>query len=336
MGSFHFGSTALLYLFATLFAAHPESASALSKITQKEVPTVLQQTDAAILEENDSFVTVMSDRAVRRIGKLKAEVVSRDPEGDRAFILRNIDRNGDYWYWAHLKAREALILALGKQPLEAIKTVESIPNADFLVPEFRWIATPEFVEYLKTADKDIGYQLDTKIGIEVFLVNYQVAQLEREYRSSTIRGKRSQPVPMLDIDIRSLVATPRKGEEDKVGLAALLGLPGGGIYESLAPSSKEYKTREPKVQEKLITASDSQLKLIPVSSTATKALFEQLMSPEQPFDRFLLIEGSMRVSGDVTRLSDDLRVVVNPNAFFARYVNLQADVFKSAKVKKAQ
>jgi hypothetical protein len=319
-----------------------ESAFAISQIKQSGVPAELSLTEAAVLEDNEAFLTLMTRYTVRSVAKHKSEIIKRDEAGDRAFIESHRDENADYWYWAHQKARQALVLALGKQPAEAIVAISAIPYTEYLVPEYAWIATPEFKKYLEGALEDLAYLQEPYLGVEVFLTNYQVSQLEREYRNVQIkqgpqRGRVIKPViPMIEVNIRDLVASPRKGEEDKVGLDAFLKLPGGMIYESLLPTSKEFRKQESHIQEKLITASDSQLKRIPVSSHQSKDLLEIYMSANPPYDRFLLIEGSMLSSDENTRFSDDMKVVVNPNSFLAKFLNIHRQVFASSKVKKAQ
>lgn len=334
----HFFPSILAAMAGILLAISQEGA-ALSKVRQADVPQELSEQEAAILEENDAFVTLMTRKSVRTIAKNKAEILQRDPEGDKKFMNESRGENADYWYWTHQKARQALILALGRQPGEAAKAIDTIPFAELLVPEYAWIVTPEFKKYLETAQEDLAYLYDPYLGVEVFLANYQVSRLERHYPNMG-RGKdRERPViPVLDITLNELVATPRKGEEDKVGLDAILGLPGGGIYESLLPTSKEYKERKPRLQEKLITASDSQFKSIPVSSSQARDSIQRMMSPQHPYDRFLLIEGSMRTSDEGTTFSADpeLKIVVNPNSYIAKFVTLHRKVFASAKIKKAQ
>ncbi|NUN98147.1 MAG: hypothetical protein HUU16_18440 [Candidatus Omnitrophica bacterium] len=335
----HFFPT-ILAAFACVLMATPQEGAALSKVRQADVPKELSEQEAAILEENDVFVTLMTRKSVRTIAKNKAEILQRDPEGDKKFMNENRGENADYWYWAHQKARQALILALGRQPGEAAKAIDTIPFAELLVPEYAWIVTPEFKKYMETAQDDLAYLYDPFLGVEVFLANYQVSRLERHYPNMG-RGKdraERPAIPILDVTLNELVATPRKGEEDKVGLDAILGLPGGGIFESLLPTSKEYKERKPKLQEKIITASDSQFKSIPVSSSAARDYIQRMMSPQHPYDRFLLIEGSMRTSDEGTTFSSDpeLRIVVNPKSYAANFVTLHRKIFATAKIKKAQ
>jgi hypothetical protein len=327
----------LLLLLLAASAAIPSYG--VSRILQTGVPKELSDAEGAILEENDAFFTFMMPRTVRTIAKTKGQIVTRDAAGDKAFIRDHRDQNADFWYWAHQRAREALVLALGKEPLEAAKTIGTIPFTDYIVPEYAWIATPEFKDYLEHAFEDPIYLYNPYLGVEVFLTNYQVANLEREYPNIQVerQGRVIKPtIPILEISLKDLVATPRKGEEEKVGLDAILGLPGGEIYDSLLPTSKDYKKRVPHLQKKLITASDSQLKYIPVSSQSAKELIQQMMSPEQPIDRFLLIEGSVITSKESTRFSDNLKIVANPNSFLYRYQDTHRKVFASAKIKKAQ
>ncbi len=314
-------------------------ASALSKITQSGVPQELSSSEGAILEENDTFFTLMTDRTVRSIAKTQGQIASRDVEGDKAFIAANREFNADYWYWAHQKARQALVMALGRQPLEAVKVIESVPFSDHLIPEYRWILSGEFKDYLQHAQEDLAYIYDPTLGVEVFLTNYQVSKLARQYvteipKQGEMRGQEIRPIiPMLNIQLSDLVATPRKGEEGKVGLDVLLKLPGGGIYDSLLPGSPEYKKRKPPIQEKLLTVSDTQMKLIPVSSTGARDLLQLAMSADAKFDRFMMIQGSMKSSKEATTLSDDLKIMVNPNSTLTKFLTLQRKVFSSARAK---
>ena len=333
----------LLLLSILLLGVGNPSAQALSRFKQPGVPTDLQITEGAILEENDTFFTVMTDLSVRSLAKSTAEILSRDPEGDRAFVNKNRSRNGDYWYWAHRKSRDALVLALGNQPEEAARVIESIPYTDALVPQYRWIPSLEFKEYLENAKTDLGYRYDPYVGVEVFLTNYQVAGLDREYPNLEIRGRViKQRIPMLNIVLKDLVATPRAGEETKVGLDAILDLPGGGITKSLLPGEEEYEKREVPYQEKMIVANDATLKGIPVSSKQTKELFEKLMSDDPQYNQFLRIEvavkgaGSTGISQKGTTFAEGLKVVVNPDSYPARIDQIYYDIFKSAKLKKAQ
>src|SRR5690606_23291720 len=118
--------------------------------------------------------TVMTERSIRVIETKEVEVLSRDPEGDNDFVRDHRNENGDYWYWTHQKAREALVLALGNQPLEAIEVIDTIPYHEALVPEYRWIVTEEFKEYLSKAKQDLAYYKDPYLGVAIFFTNYQV------------------------------------------------------------------------------------------------------------------------------------------------------------------
>lgn len=311
-------------------------ACALSKITQTGVPPQLSSTEGAILEENDAFFTLMSARSVRSVAKTSGQITSRDVEGDKAFVTENREQNADYWYWAHQKAREALVMALGRQPLEAVKVIGSVPFSDHLIPEYRWILTEEFKAYLQNANDDLAYIYDPTLGVEVFLANYQVSKLARQYVTETptqgeMRGQEIRPdIPVLSISLKDLVATPRKGEEGKVGLDVFLKLPGGGIYDSLLPDSPEFKKRKPPIQEKLLTVSDTQLKMIPVSSSDARDLLQLVMSADPKFDRFLMIQGSMKSSREATTFSDDLKIVVNPNSRLTKFLTLQRKVFSAS------
>ena len=296
--------------------------------------------EGAILEENGVFFTFMTDRAVRTLAKSAAEIVERDPEGDGNFIRDHRNENGDYWYWAHLKAREALVMALGSQPKEAIKVIDTIPYNEALVPEYRWIVTPEFRAYLETADEDLAYYYDSYVGLNVFFTNYQVSQLEREYLNATVKfGPKKgdiirAKIPILEINLRDLVATPREGEEETVGLNAILKVSPEGITDSLLPSSKEYKEREPLMQEKLITASDWRLKRIPVATREVQKLFEEPLMAQSM--KFLKIEGSMRQDRESSTFSEDLKITVNEESGLAEFLEMHRLAFKSAEIKKAE
>ncbi len=315
-------------------------AFAISKFTQSGVPQDLGSNEGAILEENDAFFTIMTARTVRSVAKSHGQISSRDYEGDKAFVAEHREKNADYWYWAHQKAREALVMALGRQPLAAVKVIESVPFTDHLIPEYRWVLTEEFKNYLQGALEDLAYIYDPTLGVEVFLSNYQVSKLARQYvteipKQGEMRGREIRPViPMLNIPLRDLVATPRKGEEGQVGLDVLLKLPKGGIYDSLLPGSPEYKKRKPPIQEKLFTVSDSQLKLIPVSSSDARDYLQLVMSMDPKYDRFLLIQGSMKSNREATTFSDDLKIVVNPNSSLTKFLTLQRKVFAAARSKK--
>lgn len=315
-------------------------AAAVSRITQTGVPPDLASGEGAILEENNAFFTVMTARTVRSIAKTHGQITSRDIQGDKAFVAEHRESNADYWYWAHRKAREALVMALGRQPLEAVKVIESVPFSDHLIPEYRWILTEEFKTYLQGAQDDLAYIYDPTLGVEVFLTNYQVSRLDRQYvtvipRQGEMRGREIRPdIPMLNIPLRDLVATPRKGEEGKVGLDVLLKLPGSGIYDSLLPGSPEYAKRKPPIQEKLLTVSDTQFKLIPVSSSDARDLLQLVMSADPKYDRFLMIQGSMTSNREATTLTEDLKIVVNPNSSLTKFLTLQRKVFAGTRVKK--
>lgn len=312
----------------------------ISKISQPSLPEGLNVVDGAILEENDVFFSFMTERAVRTLAKSAADIVERDPEGDSDFIRDHRDKNGDYWYWAHLKAREALVMALGSQPKEAIKVIDTIPYNDYLVPEYRWIVTPDFRAYLETAEEDLAYYYDAYIGLNVFFTNYQVSQLEREYlnvrirsgprRGSVIRAK----IPLLEINLRDLVATPREGEEETVGLNAILQVSPEGITDSLLPSSEEYNKREPSMQEKLITASDWRLKRIPVATNEARLLLQEPLMAQSM--KFLKIEGSMRADGESTTFSEDLKITVNKDSGLGEFLEMHRLAFKDAEIKKAE
>jgi hypothetical protein len=315
-------------------------ALALSKVNQSGVPQELSASEGAILEENDAYFTVMTARTVRTIAKSHGQITNRDIEGDKAFVAENRESNADYWYWAHQKAREALVMALGRQPLEAVKVIESVPFSDHLIPEYRWILSGEFKQFLQGVSEDLGYLYDPTLGVEVFLTNYQVSKLQRQYvtevpKKGDLAGMEVRPdIPMLSISLRDLVATPRKGEEGKVGLDVLLKLPEGGIHDSLLPGSPEYKKRKLPIQPKLLTVSDSQQKLIPVSSADAKNLLTLAMWDDPKFDRFLMIQGSMKSSREATTLSEDLKIVVNPNSSLTKFLSLQRKVFTAARTKK--
>jgi hypothetical protein len=313
---------------------------AISVIRQPSVPEDLSRFEGAILEENDVFFTIMTERAVRSLSKDDAEVVERDEKGDSDFIRDHRNSNGDYWYWAHQKAREALILALGREPEEAVKTIDTIPYTEAIIPEYRWITSPEFREYLATAKEDLAYYYNSYLGVNVFLTNYQVSRLEREYPNSKVafgpeRGKpiRAQ-IPMLEIDLQELIQTPRKGEEETVGLNAILHVEPDGITDSLLPSSEEYREREPRLQERLITAgSDWNFKQIPVSSRSVREMFEPLMSANQ---RFLEIRGSMRADSEATVFTEDMMVIVNPDAPLAAILMQHRAALGKAEIKRAE
>ena len=315
------------------------SAFGVSKLKQKNVPEDVSEVEAAILEDNDAFITFMTIRSVRTVAKDSIEVIKKDEAGDREYIRDNRNTNGDYWYWAHQKAQAALILALGSQPLEAIHAIDLIPYNEALIAEYRWITEPEFRAYLEKAHEDILYYFDPYIAVEVFLTNYQVSKLDRVYPAVTVRGQRRRrnvqtTIPILAISIRKLVATPRPGEEADVGLEAILNLPGGGVTESLLPTSKEFKNRKPPIVEKLITAADYQLKTIPVGTLETKDLLQPFMSKDM---KFLKIEGSMRVSSTKgTEFSEDLKIVVNPDADLTTFLEIHRDAFADTQVHKAQ
>jgi hypothetical protein len=274
------------------------------------------------------------------LSKDDAEVVERDEKGDSDFIRDHRNSNGDYWYWAHQKAREALILALGREPEEAVKTIDTIPYTEAIIPEYRWITSPEFREYLATAKEDLAYYYNSYLGVNVFLTNYQVSRLEREYPNSKVafgpeRGKpiRAQ-IPMLEIDLQELIQTPRKGEEETVGLNAILHVEPDGITDSLLPSSEEYREREPRLQERLITAgSDWNFKQIPVSSRSVREMFEPLMSANQ---RFLEIRGSMRADSEATVFTEDMMVIVNPDAPLAAILMQHRAALGKAEIKRAE
>lgn len=327
------------FAMVTLFSAALPAFS-ISVIRQPAVPEDLSRFEGAILEENEVFFTIMTDRAVRSLSKDGAEVVERDAKGDSDFIRDHRNTNGDYWYWAHQKAREALILALGREPEEAIETINTIPYTEAIIPEYRWITSPEFREYLTTAREDLAYYYDPYLGVNVFLTNYQVSRLEREYPNSkvafgpdkgkTIRAK----IPMLEVDLQELIQTPRKGEEESVGLNAILHVEPDGITDSLLPSSEEYRERETRTQERLITAgSDWNFKQIPVSSRGVREMFEPLMSSTQ---RFLEIRGSMRADSEATVFTEDLKVVVNPDAPLAAILTQHKAALGQAEIKRAE
>ena len=331
---------ALVMSSALITGCLASGAAAVSKVTQTGVPSDLASSEGAILEENDAFITLMTARTVRSIAKTHGQIVSRDTEGDKVFVVEHREANADYWYWAHRKAREALVMALGRQPLEAVKVIESVPFSDHLIPEYRWVLSEDFKKYLQGAQEDLAYIFDPTLGVEVFLSNYQVSRLDRQYvtvipRQGEMRGREVRPdIPMLNISLKDLVATPRKGEEGKVGLDVLLKLPGGGIYDSLLPDSPEYAKRKPPIQEKLLTVSDTQFKLIPVSSSDARDLLQLVMSADPKYDRFLMIQGSMTSNREATTLTEDLKIVVNPNSSLTKFLTLQRKVFASTRAKK--
>lgn len=314
-------------------------AGAVSSFHQKGVPADLARFQGAVLEENEAFITFMTEKSVRSVAKSQLEITSRDDAGDKTFITQNRNQNADYWYWAHRKAREALVLALGRQPLQAVQVIDRVLYADHLIPQYRWVITPEFRAYLASAQEDLAYIFDPILGVEVFLTNYQVSQLQPEYVSvvptqGENRGREIKPeIPVLDIPLRDLVATPRQGEADKVGLDAYLKLPGGGVYDSLLPDSPEYKKRSKGIQEKIQTASDSQLKIIPASSADARDYLQRVMSADPLYDRFLMIQGSMKQSANATTFSPDLKIIVNPNSNLTKFLTLQRKAFASMKGK---
>lgn len=311
----------------------------VSSLKQKHVPADVSQVEGAILENNDAFVTFMTERAVRTVSKDSIEVVKTDEEGDREFIRDHRNKNGDYWYWAHQKARDALVLALGGSPLEAVRAIDLIPYSEALIVEYRWITEPEFRAYLQGAKEDVLYYFDPYIAIEVFLTNFQVSKLDRHYPTVAAPGDRSgrvvQPqIPVLAISIQKLVATPRPGEEGEVGLNAILNLPGGGVTEPLLPDSKEFQERKIPINDKLITAADFQRKTIPVGTRETEDLLEPLMAEGR---EFLMIQGSMRYSREKgTNFSDDLKIVVNPESHLTDFLEMHRKAFADATVRKAQ
>lgn len=316
--------------------------SAITSLSQKGVPTDLAKFDAAVLEENSAFITVMTESTVRSVAKSQAEILNRDEAGDKAFVTQHRNQNADYWYWAHQKARQALILALGRQPLEAVRVIDLVLYADHLLPQYSWVITPEFRSYLEAAQDDLAYIYDPVLGVEVFLTNYQVSRLKPEYTTviptqGENRGREIKPeIPVLEINLRQLVATPRQGESEKVGLDAFLKLPGGGVYDSLLPDSPEYKKRPKGIQEKLLTVSDGQLKIIPASSNEAQDYLQRVMSADPMYDRFLMIQGSMKQSAETTTFSPDLKIVVNPNSTLTRFLTLQRKAFASLKDQKAR
>jgi hypothetical protein len=326
-----------LFALVSLLFFNPES-QAVSKVKQKGVPDNLAVIEGAILDENDVFITLMTPFTVRSIAREDCEITQRDHNGDKEFIAQHRTENADYWYWAHHRARKALILALGRQPQEAVQLIDTVPFAENLVPEYHWIISEDFKKYLQGANNDLAYLYDPRLGVEVFLTNYQVSKLERQYlttvpRQGDQRGQEIRPtIPMLTISVSELVATPRAGEEGKVGLDAFLKLPGGEVYDSLLPSSKEFQKRKPNYQEKLVIANDTvQTKIIPVSSKDSKALLELAISMDPKYDHFLMIQGSMNASREATTFSDDLKIVVNPNSRLTQFLTLQRKVFAAAR-----
>lgn len=321
---------------AAVLCAAPRCTLAVSELVQKHVPEDVSRVQAAILENNDAFITFMTERAVRTVAKKDIEITKLDEAGDRDFIRDNRGQNGDYWYWAHQKAQSALILALGNAPLEAVRAIELIPYSEALIAEYRWIVEPEFREYLKTAQDDLIYYFDPYVAIEVFLTNFQVSKLDRNYPAAPTAGGRTLQVsiPVLEISIQKLVATPRPGEEAEVGLEAILNLPGGGVTEPLLPTSKEYQERKIPIAEKLVTAADFQLKTIPVGARETKDLLEPFMGNDM---KFLMIQGSMRESRNRgTEFSEDLKIVINPESSLTNFLQLHRGAFAKANVQKAQ
>jgi len=326
---------ALLTLVGVLI---PDLGWGVSKISQPAVPDGLNTVEGAILEDNDTFFTFMTHRAVRVLSKTEAKILERDEKGDGQFIAEHRNENGDYWYWAHMRAREALIMALGSQPEEAIKMLNTIPYSEALVPEYRWIASPEFREYLGKASDDLAYYYDPYVGINVFVTNYQVSQLDPEYPKTKItsgpnRGQTIQAkIPILEFNLRDLVATPRVGEEETVGLNALLEVAPEGITDSLLPASKEYAERKTRLQEKVITAPDWQRKRIPVSTREVRDLLQPLMSESQ---KSLRIRGTMRETEKSTTF-EDLKIEVNEESGLAVFLKMHRLAFKGAEIKKAK
>jgi len=326
-------------LAALLLVGFHQASFGVSQLKQKNVPEDVSGIQAAILENNDAFVTFMTERSVRTVSKNAIEISQLDEEGDREFVQENRNNNGDYWYWAHQKARTALVLAVGNAPLEAIREIDLIPYNDALIAEYRWVTEPEFREYLQKAKDDILYYFDPYVAVEVFLTNYQVSKLDRSYPAVTLPGGRrgreiQTPIPVLEISIQKLVATPRPGEEGEVGLDALLNLPGGGVTEPLLPTSEEFKERRAPIAEKIVTAADFQLKTIPVGTLEAKDLLQPFMGKDM---RFLMIQGSMRESSTKgTEFSDDLKIVVNPESDLVTFLDLHKGAFAGTTVNKAE
>ncbi len=335
----HLSKMATLILVACLVILAAPCSYGVSKLKQKNVPADVSEVNAAILETNDAFITFMTERSVRTVAKGSIEVTNLDEPGDQEFVRENRGKNGDYWYWAHQKAQAALVLAVGNAPLEAIRAIDLIPYSEALIAEYRWVTEPEFRAYLESANEDLLYYFDPYIAIEVFLTNFQVSKLDRSYPTVSIPGERRRQniqtsIPILEISIQKLVATPRPGEEGEVGLEAILNLPGGGVTEPLLPSSKEFQQRRAPIAEKLTTAADFQLKTIPVGTLEAKDLLQPFMGKDM---KFLMIQGSMRVSATKgTDFSDDLKIVVNPESDLTTFLDLHQGAFAKANVHRAE